>query len=156
MSTPFPSALEELAVNFDQKVNLLETADAKAEDLANDLSEKQAALNQLQSEMSSVTILNESYKQRASEMLTSLLKDIYDMGLVTPSQLAANVINGEPIAAKANDDTTPTEETASSGDGFSKIDDEFTAARLLVSKVKSEVATLQERCDKLDGTGWVF
>lgn len=163
-------ALEELAVNYDQKVNMLETSDAKLEDLASDLSNRQTSLTKLQSELSTVTVLSEGYKQRASEMLTGLLKDIYDMGLVSPSQIAANVLNEKLMREgdvgangdakldtdldgnKENDASLAMAESTSNGDGFSKIDDEFTAARLLVSKVKSEVQTLQERCEKLDGT----
>ena len=149
---------------------MLETSDAKLEDLASDLSNRQTSLTKLQSELSTVTVLSEGYKQRASEMLTGLLKDIYDMGLVSPSQIAANVLNEKLMREgdvgangdakldtdldgnKENDASLAMAESTSNGDGFSKIDDEFTAARLLVSKVKSEVQTLQERCEKLDGT----
>lgn len=144
-------ALEELAVNYDQKVNLLETSDAKLEDLANDLSGRQQALTRLQSELATVTDFSDGYKRRASEMLTGLVKDIADMGLVSPSQIAANVLN-ENIIRENGESEEAAVVMNEGGDGFSKIDDEFTAARLLVSKVKSEVQTLQERCEKLDGT----
>ena len=97
-------------------------------------------------------------------MLAGLLQDIYDFGLISPSQLATGIIdsaNGKltlSLSPENNNnnnvdddvaDTTPTNDEAG---GFSKIENEFTAARLLVSKVKSEVQVLQERCEKLDGT----
>lgn len=128
------NALEELAVNYDQKAHALDNSNVEVEKLANDLQSKQTALSKLQSELSNVTELSETHKKRASEMLQMLLTDMYDLGVVSPAQVAQGVVNTDPNG-------TP---------NFKNIDDEFTAARLLVSKVKSEVKTLVDKCDKLD------
>ena len=147
------SALEELAVNYDEKSQALDTKSGEVEGLANELQGKQQNLTKLQSELSNVTTLSETHRLRASDMLSGLLKDLYDMGIVSPSQIAQGVLNtGNPGRNGEISENGGTEGDFDSGnDEFSKIDDEFTAARLLVSKVKSEVSTLVERCEKLDG-----
>lgn len=134
------AALEDLAVNYDDKAQQVDTQEKEFSKLANELQDKKNSLSKLQSELATVNELSETHKRRASEMLAGLLKDLYEMGLVSPSQIAQGL---------ANNSSEKELETAEPGT-FTAIDDEFTTARLLVSKVKAEVKTLLKRCENND------
>ncbi|RWS17370.1 kinesin heavy chain-like protein [Dinothrombium tinctorium] len=120
-------ALEELAVNYDQKSQEVETKNREFEILNEELNTKLSALNSAQSELQQVKDNNSHQKKRVNEMLANLFKDLNEIGVVLgTSNLKENI------------------------DGNAKIDDEFTVARLYISKMKSEVKALTQRCQQLE------
>ncbi|KAI1242620.1 hypothetical protein IHE44_0000155 [Lamprotornis superbus] len=110
-------ALEELAVNYDQKSQEVEDKAKEYELLSDELNQK-----------SKLKEMTNHQKKRATEMMASLLKDLAEIG----------------IAVGNNDVKQP--------EGTGMIDEEFTVARLYISKMKSEVKTMVKRCKQLEGT----
>uniref|UniRef100_A0A669CTN2 Kinesin-like protein n=1 Tax=Oreochromis niloticus TaxID=8128 RepID=A0A669CTN2_ORENI len=109
-------ALEELAVNYDQKSQ--EVEDAAMQRHADRLSLRrrpQALLSVLEREVSQLQELNGLQRKRAAEVLNLLLRDLSDIG----------------------------------GNG-SALEEEFTVARLYISKMKSEVKSLVNRSKQLE------
>uniref|UniRef100_A0A3P9B6C8 Kinesin-like protein n=1 Tax=Maylandia zebra TaxID=106582 RepID=A0A3P9B6C8_9CICH len=109
-------ALEELAVNYDQKSQ-------------EELSQKSSILSSLDSELQKLKEMSNHQKKRVTEMMSSLLKDLTEIG----------------IAVGSND-------IKQHDGGSGLIDEEFTVARLYISKMKSEVKTMVKRCKQLEGT----
>jgi len=120
-------ALEELAMNYDQKSQEADSKNRENETLSEELQTKREALNNLEGEISGLrdNILHQ--KKRATDMMVSLLKDLNEVGSVigTPDFK-------KPVGS------------------VEKIEEEFTVARLYISKMKSEVKTLVSRCGQLE------
>lgn len=121
-------ALEELAVNYDQKSQEVEDKSKEYELLSEELSQKSVILSSIDSELQKLKEMTNHQKKRATEMMTSLLKDLAEIG----------------IAVGNNDVKQP--------EGTGLIDEEFTVARLYISKMKSEVKTMVKRCKQLEST----
>ncbi|XP_056378934.1 kinesin-1 heavy chain [Hyla sarda] len=121
-------ALEELAVNYDQKSQEVEDKAKEYESLSEELNQKSVILSSLDSELQKLKEMTNHQKKRATEMMTSLLKDLAEIG----------------IAVGNNDSKQP--------EVSGMIDEEFTVARLYISKMKSEVKTMVKRCKQLEGT----
>ncbi|KAG8573536.1 hypothetical protein GDO81_012450 [Engystomops pustulosus] len=121
-------ALEELAVNYDQKSQEVEDKAKEYEILSEELSQKSVILSSIDSELQKLKEMTNHQKKRATEMMTSLLKDLAEIG----------------IAVGNNDSKQP--------EVSGMIDEEFTVARLYISKMKSEVKTMVKRCKQLEGT----
>merc|ERR1719340_199051 len=126
-------ALEELAVNYDQKSQEAETKSREYNTVSDELSQKQSQLNTMNSELHSLRESSNHQKKRINEMLRSLLTDLGEVGTVITKNNAAAELK-------------PAEETATGG----KIEEEFTVARLYVSKMKSEVKNLVSRAATLE------
>lgn len=126
-------ALEELAVNYDQKSQEYEAKSREVETLGEDLTAKSTALNSRDSELQQLKEQTTHQKRRYMEMVTNLMKDLAEVGIVLG----------------ANQNTSFIGELKLSGDA-SKLDDEFTVARLYVSKMKSEVKALTTRTVQLE------
>uniref|UniRef100_A0A665XFX4 Kinesin-like protein n=1 Tax=Echeneis naucrates TaxID=173247 RepID=A0A665XFX4_ECHNA len=122
-------ALEELAVNYDQKSQEVEDKTKEFEAISEELSQKSSILSSLDSELQKLKEMSNHQKKRVTEMMSSLLKDLAEIG----------------IAVGSNDI-----KVISSGSGL--IDEEFTVARLYISKMKSEVKTMVKRCKQLEST----
>ncbi|XP_076837119.1 kinesin-1 heavy chain-like isoform X2 [Brachyhypopomus gauderio] len=118
-------ALEELAVNYDQKSQEVEDKTKEFEAISEELSQKSTVLASIDSELQKLKELTNHQKKRATEMMSSLLKDLAEIGTVVGS----NDIKFE-----------------SSG----VVDEEFTVARLYISKLKTEVKTLVKRGRQLE------
>uniref|UniRef100_A0A671PXQ0 Kinesin-like protein n=1 Tax=Sinocyclocheilus anshuiensis TaxID=1608454 RepID=A0A671PXQ0_9TELE len=114
-------ALEELAVNYDQKSQ-------EVEDKTKDCLLLQSVLASIDSELQKLKERTNHQKKRVTEMMSSLLKDLAEIG----------------IAIGSND-------IKQHEDG-GLIDEEFTVARLYISKMKSEVKTLVKRSKQLEST----
>lgn len=123
-------ALEELALNYDQKSQEVESKCKENETLNEELNEKQTALTSMQGELQQIKESSGHQRRRMNEMLFSLLSDLGEVG---------NVVGGS-----AGDLTVK-----NSGDP-NKLEEEFTMARLYVSKMKSEVRNLVQRCSTLE------
>jgi len=122
-------ALEELAVNYDQKSQEAETKNREYNTISDELSQKQSSLNSTNSELLSVKESSANQRKRTTEMLRSLLNDLSEVG---------------SVIAKNQDLKTP--EPNNEG----KVEEEFTVARLFVSKMKSEAKNLVSRAATLE------
>ncbi|XP_026545272.1 kinesin-1 heavy chain-like [Notechis scutatus] len=119
-------ALEELAVNYDQKSQEVEAKIKEHELLSDELNQKSVTLASIDTEFRNLKEMTNHQKKRAAEMMASLLKDFVEMGI-----------------AVGNKDVKQLE-------GTGMIDEEFTVARLYISKMKSEVKTTVKRCKQLE------
>lgn len=122
-------ALEELAVNYDQKSQEVDNKNREYETLSEEHSIKVANLNNAMNELQQLKDNTMHQKKRMTEMLTNLLKDLGEIGVV----LGGNV-----------------SDIRSAGDLSGKVDEEFTVVRLYISKMKSEVKNLSQRCSQLE------
>ncbi|XP_066508083.1 kinesin-1 heavy chain-like [Hoplias malabaricus] len=121
-------ALEELAVNYDQKSQEVEDKAKEFEALSEELNQKSSILTSIDSELQKLKEMTNHQKKRTTEMMSSLLKDLAEIG----------------IAVGSND--------VKQHEGSGLIDEEFTVARLYISKLKSEVKTMVKRCKQLEST----
>ncbi|XP_068612407.1 LOW QUALITY PROTEIN: kinesin heavy chain-like [Brachionichthys hirsutus] len=119
-------ALEELAINYDQKSQAVEERDRTNLQLSEELQHTATLLSAVQKELSQLQELSGLQRRRASEVLNLLLRDLGDIGAVVG----------------AGDVKTAAEEE----------EEEFTAARLYVCKVKSEVRSLVNRGRQLESS----
>ncbi|KTF71497.1 hypothetical protein cypCar_00041764 [Cyprinus carpio] len=106
-------ALEELAVNYDQKSQEVEDKTKEFETLSEELNQKSSVLASIDSELQKLKEMTNHQKKRVTEMMSSLLKDLAEIGIA----IGSNDIKHE---------------------GGGLIDEEFTVARLYISKMKSE------------------
>ncbi|XP_056101006.1 kinesin-1 heavy chain isoform X2 [Rhinichthys klamathensis goyatoka] len=120
-------ALEELAVNYDQKSQEVEDKTKEFEALSEELSQKSSTLASIDSELQKLKEMANHQKKRVTEMMSSLLKDLTEIGI-----------------AVGNNDIKH--------EGSGLIDEEFTVARLYISKMKSEVKSMVKRCKQLENT----
>lgn len=118
-------ALEELAVNYDQKSQEVEDKSKEFEALSEELSQKSSTLASIDSELQKLKEMANHQKKRVTEMMSSLLKDLTEIGI-----------------AVGNNDIKH--------EGSGLIDEEFTVARLYISKMKSEVKSMVKRCKQLE------
>ncbi|XP_032080438.1 kinesin heavy chain [Thamnophis elegans] len=122
-------ALEELAVNYDQKSQEVEDKMRANEQLTDELALKTSALSSTQRELGQLQELSNHQKKRATEILNLLLKDLGEIG---------GIIGTNDVKTLA--------------DVNGVIEEEFTMARLYISKMKSEVKSLVNRSKQLEST----
>ncbi|XP_060683807.1 kinesin heavy chain [Hemiscyllium ocellatum] len=122
-------ALEELAVNYDQKSQEVEDKSKANELLTDELAQKTNTLVVVQKEFNQLQELSNHQKKRATEILNILLKDLGEIG---------GIIGNSEVKMMAEMNGV--------------LEDEFTVARLYVSKMKSEVKTLVKRAKQLEST----
>ncbi|CAL8320675.1 unnamed protein product [Merluccius merluccius] len=122
-------ALEELAVNYDHKSQAVENVNRNNEQLNEELSQKTNTLQGVQRELTTLQELSSHHKKRAAEILNLLLRDLSDIG---------SVLGTSDLKAM----------TESSG----VMEEEFTMARLYISKMKSEVKSLVKRSTQLESS----
>uniref|UniRef100_A0AAQ4Q5G6 Kinesin-like protein n=1 Tax=Gasterosteus aculeatus aculeatus TaxID=481459 RepID=A0AAQ4Q5G6_GASAC len=121
-------ALEELAVNYDQKSQEVEDKAQEFEALSEELNEKSSSLASIDCELQKLKEMTNHQKKRVTEMMSSLLKDLAEIG----------------IALGSND----IKQHESSG----LVDEEFTVARLYISKMKSEVKAMVKHSKQLESS----
>ncbi|GFN78132.1 kinesin-like protein [Plakobranchus ocellatus] len=122
-------ALEELAMNYDQKCSEVDNKNRDIEALNEEINQKATKTNTLQAELDALRETTSHQKKRVVEMMTSLLKDLGDIGAV----IGGNAAENKPNSGASE-----------------KLEEEFTVARLYISKMKSEVKTLATRASNLD------
>ncbi|XP_061778128.1 kinesin-1 heavy chain-like [Nerophis ophidion] len=120
-------ALEELAVNYDLKSQEVEDKTKEFEALSEELNEN-LSLATIDSELQKLKEMTYHQKKRVTEMMSSLLKDLTEIGLA---------VGSNDIKQHENSGV---------------IDEEFTAARLCISKMKSEVKSMVKRSKHLESS----
>ncbi|XP_022616996.1 kinesin heavy chain-like isoform X1 [Seriola dumerili] len=125
-------ALEELAVNYDRKSLEVEEREQTNLQLTEELTHKTVLLSAVQRELSQLQELNGLQRKRACEVLNQLLRDLSDIGAI---------IGTSDVKTAASSETK--------GNG-SAVEEEFTVARLYISKMKSEVKSLVNRSKQLE------
>nr|XP_046219061.1 kinesin heavy chain [Oncorhynchus gorbuscha] len=122
-------ALEELAVNYDHKSQEVENKNRSNNQLSEELNQKSTTLEGVQRELSSLQELSSHHKKRAADILSLLLRDLSEIGgIIGTSDLKAMMEVNEVI------------------------EEEFTMARLYISKMKSEVKSLVNRSKQLESS----
>ncbi|XP_069509695.1 kinesin heavy chain isoform X1 [Ambystoma mexicanum] len=120
-------ALEELAVNYDQKSQEVDDKNLQNKILAEELSQKVATMLSLETELHRMQEFSSHQRKRIAEVLNGLMKDLSEFSMI--------VGNGEfklPVEISG------------------AIEEEFTVARLYISKIKSEVKSVVKRCRQLE------
>ncbi|XP_054908768.1 kinesin heavy chain-like [Poeciliopsis prolifica] len=120
-------ALEELAVNYDHKSQEVENKTRCNEQLNEELAHKTAGLEAVQRELSTMQELSTHHKKRSAEIVNLLIRDLSEIG---------SVLGTTELKAMAE----------MSG----VMEEEFTTARLYISKMKSEVKSLVNRSKQLE------
>uniref|UniRef100_A0AAY5K581 Kinesin-like protein n=1 Tax=Esox lucius TaxID=8010 RepID=A0AAY5K581_ESOLU len=120
-------ALEELAINYDQKSQEVEEKGLQNQLLADQLAQKMASLMELEAELSHMQEVSGQQRKRIADVLNGLMRDL--------SEFSTIVGNGEI--------KLPVEISGA-------IEEEFTVARLYISKIKSEVKSMVKRCRQLE------
>ncbi|KAL2087890.1 hypothetical protein ACEWY4_016718 [Coilia grayii] len=119
-------ALEELAVNYDQKSQEVEERTRANEQLTEELAQKTAVLGAVQKELAQLQELSGHQRKRAAEVLNLLLRDLSEIGgIIGTNDMKTSEANGA-------------------------LEEEFTMARLYISKMKSEVKSLVNRSKQLE------
>ncbi|XP_061147320.1 kinesin heavy chain [Syngnathus typhle] len=119
-------ALEELAVNYDQKSLEVEEKSGQNKLLAEELAKKMTRLVALEAELSHIQEVSRHQRKRIADALNGLMRDLSEFGAIVG----------------ARDIRLSTEITGI-------IEEEFTLARLYISKIKSEVKSMVKRCRHL-------
>lgn len=108
----------------------MELKNKEHEALTEELLAKQATLNSTASELQQLRDMSAHQRKRIAEMLTNLLKDLGEIGVAIGGLESLKVIP----------------------DSNGKLEEEFTVARLYISKMKSEVKNLVQRCQGLESS----
>lgn len=124
-------ALEELAMNFDQKQQEADIKSKENETLTQELDKKLNNLKSIEDELETLKEHAQNQKKRIMDMMITLLKDLGEIG---------NIIGGN----MTNEFKKP------SMDNFENAEEDFTMARLYVSKLKGEIKILAQKCNMLD------
>lgn len=124
-------ALEELAMNFDQKQEEAENRSKENVSLTQELDKKLNNLKAIEDELENCKEVAQSQRKRILDMMITLLKDLGEIGVIVGGNLT-------------NDFKKP------SMDNFDTAEEDFTMARLYVSKLKGEIKILVQRCSYLD------
>lgn len=124
-------ALEELAVNYDQKSQEIDNKNKEFDTLSEELQTKQTLLNNTTSELQQLKDMSAHQKKRINEMLTNLLRDLAEVGQALSTD--------NSIDMKLN-----------TVDSAGKVEEEFTMARLYISKMKTEAKNMALRCSNME------
>uniref|UniRef100_A0A3Q3WVW4 Kinesin-like protein n=1 Tax=Mola mola TaxID=94237 RepID=A0A3Q3WVW4_MOLML len=117
-------ALEELAVNYDQRSLEVEEKSVQNKLLAEELAKKMTHLLALEVELSHIQELSSHQRKRIAEILNGMMKDLGEFSTIVGNR-DIKLITGV-------------------------IEEEFTVARLYISKIKSEVKSMVKRCRHLE------
>nr|CAH7750175.1 unnamed protein product [Callosobruchus chinensis] len=128
-------ALEELAVNYDQKSQEVEAKNKEMETLSEELMQKQANLNTTTTELQQLRDMSSHQKKRIAEMLSNLLRELGEIGTTLGGTGTGGAGDAEQL--KISNDAA-------------KLEEEFTVARLYISRMKTEVTNLTQRLREIE------
>ncbi|KAG7244815.1 hypothetical protein INR49_029834, partial [Caranx melampygus] len=120
-------ALEELAVNYDQKSLEVEEKSMQNKLLAEELTKKMSHLMAVEAELSRIQEVSSHQRKRIAGILNGLMRELSEFSTIVGNK----------------DIKLPMEITGA-------IEEEFTVARLYISKIKSEVKSMVKRCRHLE------
>uniref|UniRef100_H2UJN8 Kinesin-like protein n=1 Tax=Takifugu rubripes TaxID=31033 RepID=H2UJN8_TAKRU len=120
-------ALEELALNYDQKSLEVEEKSVQNKLLAEELAKKMTHLVALEVELSRIQEVSSHQRKRIAEILNGMMRDLSEFSTIVGNR----------------DIKLPVEITGA-------IEEEFTVARLYINKIKSEVKSMVKRCHHLE------
>lgn len=124
-------ALEELAVNYDQKSQEIDNKNKEMDTINEELQQKQSILNTTSTELQQLKDMSNHQKKRIIDLLGNLLRELCEVGQALNTEATTEL----KINADAN---------------INKIEEEFTVARLYISKMKSEAKNMTQRCSNLE------
>ncbi|CAI2729408.1 unnamed protein product [Schistosoma spindalis] len=119
-------ALEELAMNYDQKAQEIASKAKELEEVQESLLKQTRLMHSKDGELSQLKDTHQNQKKKYTEMMSSLLKDLIDVGECLNDQLTKPSVGAE------------------------RLDEEFTVVRLYISKMKTEAKSLQSRVRQLE------
>lgn len=127
-------ALEELAVNYDQKSQEIDNKNKDIDSLNEELQQKQTLFSTTSTELQQLKDMSSHQKKRITEMLTNLLRDLGEVGqAIAPGDSAIDL-----------------KMSALAGTDASKVEEDFTMARLYISKMKTEAKNMALRCTNME------
>ena len=118
-------ALEELAMNFDQKQQEAESRSKENETLSQELDKKAANLKHTIDELELLKDSMNNQRKRILDMMITLLKDLGEIGVIIGGSVASDF-------------------KKPSLDNLDNAEEDFTMARLYVSKLKGEIKLLTQ------------
>ena len=149
-------ALEELAVNYDQKTHEVETKSKENETLTQELDAKLASLNGIREEFESIREVSQTQRKRFLDMILVLLRDVGDVGGIMGGQMNEQKVRW--LAANGNTSRVfffPSHSQKPTIENLDQAEDEFTIARLYLSKLKTETRSITGVCAAtLNGRWW--
>ncbi|XP_037535745.1 kinesin heavy chain [Nematolebias whitei] len=120
-------ALEELALNYDQKSLEVEEKSMQNKLLAEELTKKMTHLMALEAELSRIQEVSSHQRKRIAEVLNGLMRDLREFSTIVGNREIKLPVEISGV-----------------------IEEEFTVARLFISKIKSEVKSMVKRCRHLE------
>jgi len=120
-------ALEELALNYDRKVQLVDDKSKELNQINEELLTSKKSLGAIKNENIHLKEMNELNKRRVSDMITNVLKDLGEIGTVVGH-------NEQQIPETIGE----------------KYDEEITMTRLYVTQMKTHVKQLAAKCYGLE------
>lgn len=123
-------ALEELAMNFDQKQQEAEIKGKENENLSYELDRRLSNLKSIEEELETLKEVAGSQRKRMLDIMMLLLKDLIEIGNIIG--IDSNSIQNVQCLNLEN------------------IEEDFTMSRLFVSKLKGEIKILVNKCNHLD------
>jgi len=127
-------ALEELAVNYDQKSQEIDNKNKDIDALNEELQQKQSVFSAASTELQQLKDMSTHQKKRITEMLTNLLRDLGEVGqAIAPGESGIDL-----------------KMSALAGTDASKVEEDFTMARLYISKMKTEAKNIAQRCSNME------
>jgi len=139
------SALEEVAGSIEQKNKELEDKQHEFEREATLNREKQKQVKKYEHELSGMKDELASTKARVEEMITALVKD-----LNASCQIIGGGTAGGHTSTGGSEFQASSSSCSSSPGAAGKMEEDFTVARLCVSKLKSEIKNLTSQNSSLD------
>lgn len=128
-------ALEELAVNYDQKSQEIDNKNKDIDALNEELQQKQTALSATTTELQQLKDMSSHQKKRITDMVTNLLRDLGEVG---------------QALASGGESAIDLKMSALAGTDPSKVEEDFTMARLYISKMKTEAKNIAQRCTNME------